>query len=369
MDFMFDHTRYRKRSPENSRLGALAYEATIRQRLARGEPSDNAAACACEEPLFEEFALKWFEQYVLPNNKFSEQRNRGYILRNSLVPFFGKKRPTEITSQLIEQYKTTKIRDGLKNKTLRNHLSLLNRCLATAYEWLELDGGPPKIKWPKSAPIEMDFLSFGECEALLSAAGGIDYEMILTAVRTGLRQGELKGLQWRSIDWENRIIAVRYSRDDLTGTLVPPKSNRIRYIPMDADVYEMLYRRKKDVGYVFLAALGQPFDHRSITRRLRIVCERAGLRRIGWHTLRHTFASHLVMRGVPLTAAKELMGHTSITTTMRYSHLAPSILREAIDMLNPKTIVSRDFGQPVVNRWLGSQQDRSAVEDLTRKAA
>ncbi len=367
VDFMFHHTRYRRRSPDNSRAGALAYEINLRQRLARGESMNRRISE--EEPTFASFALAWLDQYVSPNNKLTEQRNRGYILRSSLIPFFGKLRLKEITSRVIEQYKAKKIGDGLQNKTLRNHLSILNRCVTTAYEWLELDGVPPKIRWPKAAPTEMDFLSFGECELLLSVAAGIDYEMVLTAVRTGLRQGELKGLQWSAIDWENRILAVRYSRDDRTGTLVPPKSNRIRYIPIDADLYEALFRRKVDTGYVFLDANGRPFDHKSAIVRLRNACESAGLRRIGWHTPRHTFASHLVMRGVPLTAVKELMGHSNITTTMRYSHMVPATLRTAIDMLNPKMIVGQDFGQPVVNPWLRTQKSKVAEENAVPKAA
>ena len=70
----------------------------------------------------------------------------------------------------------------------------------------------------------------------------------------------------------------------------------------------------------------------------------------------HTFASHLVMRGVPMTAVQMLMGHSVITTTMKYAHLAPSTLRSAIDMLNPRTMAGVDFGQPVGNHWLETQK-------------
>ena len=63
-------------------------------------------------------------------------------------------------------------------------------------------------------------------------------------------------------------------------------------------------------------------------------CKRAGLRPISWHVLRHTFASHLVMRGVPLKAVQELMGHATIEMTMRYAHLSPDVRRNAVQLLD-----------------------------------
>jgi integrase len=368
IDFQFNDTRYRKRSPENTRTGALAYEAMLRHKLARGLPIGKLVD-EKQEQTFEEFARQWLVQYVTTNNKPSEQRNRRYIMNSVIIPFFGGKRLKEITARTIEQYKAIKLKEGLSNKTIKNHLTLLNRCLATAYEWLALSGSPPKIRWPKCAPPDMNFLSFDECELLLSAAEGLDYEMILTALRTGMRQGELKGLQWSSINWENRSIAVRHSLDSYTKALLSPKSNRIRHIPMDADVYEVLFWRKKETGYVFSDREGRPFLHNRLNVRLRKVCAKAGLRKIGWHTLRHTFASHLAMRGVPLTAVKELLGHSSITTTMRYSHLAPSTLRSAINLLNPKSLADESFGQPGVNRWRQLQLAQRTEGRVLPKAA
>ena len=67
---------------------------------------------------------------------------------------------------------------------------------------------------------------------------------------------------------------------------------------------------------------------------LRRACRRAGLRRIGWHVLRHSFASHLVMRGAPLKAVQEMLGHSTIEMTMRYSHLSPDVRRDAVRLLD-----------------------------------
>ena len=119
IDITFNDTRYRKRSPENSRLGALAYEAVLRQRLARGEPIDKAETQPGRGVLFENFALRWFEEYVIPNNKFSEQRIKWYTLQSSLIPFFGKMPVEEIKTHHVEQYKALRVKDGLANKSIR----------------------------------------------------------------------------------------------------------------------------------------------------------------------------------------------------------------------------------------------------------
>jgi integrase len=367
VDFTTNGARFRKRSPENSRAGAQAFEATLRQRLARGESIERGKSATEQEQRFEQFANQWFDEYVIPNNKYSEQRTKKYLLNAFLIPFFGEMPIARITAHDIERYKAHEIKNGATNKTLKNRLTIMNKCLATAYEWLELGTHLPKIKWPKCPPTPTDYLSPEECELLLSHADGVVYEMCLTALRTGMRQGELRGLQWSSIDWENESLAVRHSRCDYRKVLGSPKNNRERHIPLDTDVYEMLYKRKKSTGYVFEDEEREPFDNKRLNRGLAAICKRAGLRKITWHILRHTFASHLAMRGVPLTAVQTLLGHSNITTTMRYAHVAPSTLRTAIDMLNPKTLVNVDFGQPVGNQWIQLQQREAMQKRMVAK--
>ena len=349
VDFRFNYTRYRKRSPENSRAGALAYEATLRQKLTRGEPIDRPVQ-AEQKQTFEMFAWKWFEVYAVPNNKFSEQKMKRSILNSSLIPFFGKKLIEEISEQHIEQYKAKSIRDGLSSKTINNRLAVLSGCLSTAYKWLKLDGAPPTVVWLKCPPSKFDYLSLDECALLHSGAEGVVQEMILTALRSGMRLGELIGLQWASIDWQNRTIIVRHSMCYYKRDLVSPKSNRARIIPMDVDVYEMLMRRKRDTGFVFTNSKSKPLEGRSLLNDLKRVAAKVGLRDIGWHTLRHTFATH-VASGGQLHVLQSLLGHSNISTTMRYAHVMPTALRSAIDALNPKTGANPVFGQPVGNQW------------------
>lgn len=118
---------------------------------------------------------------------------------------------------------------------------------------------------------------------------------------------------------------------------------------MDTDLYEMLFLRKKDTGYVFSKS-GDSIGCRALLTHLKKVSNAAGIGNIGWHTLRHTFASHLAVRGVPVPVVQALLGHASISTTMRYAHVAPSALRSAIDMLSAKSSVNFSFGHPVGTR-------------------
>ncbi len=361
IDIRSDYKRYRIRSPENTKAGAEAYEALLRQKLARGELIGRTEPV--EKGLtFEEFSLKWFDTYVIPNNKHQEQRMKRYILNSSLIPFFGKILIGEITTQHIEQYKAHTLKKGISPKTVNNRLACLGKCIRTAYEWEEAKGTPPKVVLLKCPPTQTNYLSPDECTLLLSSAEGTIRDVILLALNTGMRQGELRGLQWSSINWENQTIAVRHSLNDRAKRLESPKSNRERYIPMDSYVYGTLFKRKEASGHVFLNEYGDPFDSQCLIRRLNEVRRKAGLRKFTWHTLRHTFATLLSSKSAPLNAVQVLLGHSSISTTMRYAHVAPSTLRSVIGLLNPASPLEEGFGQPVVNA------QKTTTEHETKKA-
>lgn len=100
---------------------------------------------------------------------------------------------------------------------------------------------------------------------------------------------------------------------------------------------------------MFIGPYEKPYTGHRILDELAEVCSKAGIRKIGWHALRHTFATQLTTKTVPLTAVQSLLGHSSIATTMRYTHVSSEALRAAIAVLNPKTALGADFGQPVGN--------------------
>ena len=81
-----------------------------------------------------------------------------YVLGSLLIPFFGKIPVAEIASCHIEQYKARRVSDGLSNKTIKNHLTVLSKYLNTGYEWLNLESDPPRIRWPKCLAPHTDYL-------------------------------------------------------------------------------------------------------------------------------------------------------------------------------------------------------------------
>ncbi|HVO67410.1 MAG TPA: tyrosine-type recombinase/integrase [Syntrophales bacterium] len=345
VDFRFEHIRYRKRSPENSKAGAETYESVLKQRLARGESIADIErkSKACQS--FERFAWEWFNVYVKSNNKFSEIRSKKMILKNHLIPHFGKTGIGQITSFQVEQFKSQKKENGLTDKSINNFLTVLSKSLKTADEWYGL-GNIPKIRMLKAAPQRYDFLTLEESETLLSHAEGIWHEMLLMGLKAGLRYGEIRALEWSDINWGTGRITIR--RAVYRDVIDSPKSNKERHIPMTSQIRSVLEKRKKKSGFVFADEKGYLLEENKPRRALIKICRKAGLREIGWHVLRHTFASHLVMAGASLKAIQELLGHSSIQTTMRYAHLSPSALEEAVNLLETNGS-KKDFGQPVGN--------------------
>ena len=115
----------------------------------------------------------------------------------------------------------------------------------------------------------------------------------------------------------------------------PPKGGRPREVPLSDHAPAALRERPHRGPYVFSTLDGQRRDRHGCTYALYTIAERAGQAvPFGWHVLRHTFASHLVMRGVPLKAVHELLGHATLDMTLRYAHPAPDVRRDAVKLLN-----------------------------------
>jgi integrase len=334
VDFRVNHSRYRVRSPENSQAGAKSYEAVLRQRLAAGE-SLKPAPPPRPQTTFAEFSSQWFETYVRTNNKPSTQDARQQVLRKHLVPAFGNLSLSAIDVAMVERYKREKLAKGLSAKSINHHLGALSRCLHDAVEW-GLLVAVPKLKMLREPPSQFDFLSHEEANLLIAAMTiGPWRTMVVLALNTGLRIGELFGLQWKDVDLAARQLVVR--RSIVRGIVGSTKNNRERQIPLSAAAAVALAAMPRDNQLVFHDKNGNPLIYVTARYHIAQACTRAGLRYVHWHVLRHTFASWLVADSVPLPVVQGLLGHSNIEMTMRYSHMAPSSFRSAIDVLERRS--------------------------------
>jgi len=192
----------------------------------------------------------------------------------------------------------------------------------------------PEIEWLKAPKPEFDFLDYGEAQRLIDGADEAWRPMITVAIKTGLRLGELLALRWREdVDLVKGQIVVR--RSVTRRVVTTPKSGKKREVDLGDEAIAALKRARHLKGeLVFCGADGRMLGKNEVKWPLWRACRRAGLRQIGWHVLRHTYASHLAMRGAPLKAIQELLGHATIEMTMRYSHLSPGVRRDVVRMLD-----------------------------------
>ena len=201
-----------------------------------------------------------------------------------------------------------------------------------------------------SACSAWDFFSRDEVTKLVAVTRDPEERALLSfALDTGARAGEQLALEWGDIDWHNNLVVFR--RSSTRGEVGPTKSGRERKVPMTERLVEALRRVKHLRGkLVFCRVDGKPLTLWQLHERLWGACRRAGLREIRWHDLRHTFASQLISAGVPLRQVQDWLGHSTITMTMRYSHLAPGQGAELIRALeNPSA---------VANTWQGGSADQ-----------
>ena len=228
--------------------------------------------------------------------------------------------------------------------TINRHFAFLRHVLMLAVKDGKLTQNPvsglkffPEVKRTR-------FLAGDELERLQGVMNENDWKLVAFAIETGLRREEQFGLRWDQVDLENGVL-----------TLPLPKGGKTRHVPLSDEAKAILRAFDSFLrsAWVFpgLRDETQPMDSRAFLRR----SFEPGLRKAGivgacWHTLRHTAASRRVMAGVDLVSVKEILGHRDIETTLRYAHLAPGHLRDAVNRGSlsgtvTKTVTSQE-GEP-----------------------
>lgn len=271
--------------------------------------------------LFEDFSQQYIA-FSKTNKAWSTQRRDRFSVAQ-LISVFKGKYLFEITPRMIEKYKATRL-GKVAPATVNRELACLKHMYTKANEWGYLKINPVKsVKLLKEPPGRLRYLNSDEAKTLLDACRDYLGSMVVTALNTGMRKGEILALRWKDVDLRNRKVTVR-----------KPKNNEIRVIPINQTLYQELMNLsgQSDGEYVFTNGDGRPFG--DIKKGFSAALQRAGIEDFHFHDLRHTFGSHLVMQGVDLKTIQQVMGHKDIKMTMRYSHLSPEYVQEAIGRLD-----------------------------------
>lgn len=309
---------------------------------------------------FKEFIEIHYQPWVIEHrksgNKTVKNITRCFLrgnLDNYLLP--------DITPVLIDQWRTQRLRNNRSIATVNRDITSLKAALSKAVLWEFIEKNPlERLKQLKTdRSIKVRYLSSHEeqClrEALILREKKIKFErnnanqwrqergydllpeldkfefadhirpMVLLSLNTGLRQGEVFSLKWENINFERALITIE-------GNFA--KSGKTRHVPLNSEALSALKRWQKQTAntkYIFVNKKNEPFDNvkTSWTKILKF----AKIENFRWHDMRHHFASRLVMSGVDLNTVRELLGHSDLSMTLRYAHLAPEHKAIAVEKL------------------------------------
>jgi integrase len=269
------------------------------------------------------------------------ERQRSYRRKKGIIGLLKKEWGNlplrHFITRLLEEYQTKVITEEVETKdgekrykapaTANRHLATLKHMFTKAVEWeMVEDEVLKKVRRVKLLPENnrrLRYLSKEDTKALVEACKPHLRPIVETALNTGMRKEEILSLEWeRHVDLKHGFILL-----DTT------KNGDRREVPINQTLRETLQGLVRHINspYVFTDKRGKRFDN--VVRSFKSACKTAGIKDFRFHDLRHTFASHLVMAGIDITTVKELLGHKTLTMTLRYAHLAPSHKVKAVEAL------------------------------------
>lgn len=309
-----------------------------------------------------EFLLMWLEDECKPNLAPRSYARYERIMKRHIIPAMGRIPLQKIKPMHIKSYQSQKLKKGrldgkeggLSNKTVRMHIHTLSQALKYAVGLQVLKSNPCEhVKAPKAKRPKINYLEDDQVNIMLkhikNHGKSWDYVFFSLAVHTGMRRGELLGLSWDNINFNNATIHVRDTLQRVRGEGIILKDYTKseagqRSIDLSDKLITLLKNHKKnqleqrlkhegkyqDNNMVFCNKDGSYVNPGSVTRRFNNYLEAAGVKKIRLHDLRHTHASLLLKTGVQPKIVQERMGHSSIAITQDiYSHLFPSMQKEA----------------------------------------
>ena len=336
VDFRANGRRIRRPSPVQTLEGAIEFEIQLRTQMSQPEPE---AFPVSSQSTFAEFAQLWMTDYVAIANRPSTIHEKWIALKSRLLPAFGHLPIGAITTNMVDARIAEWHRAGTSIKRANNVATILRCALRCAVEWGYI-AQAPLIRHHRYIPPVPKYLTSAESERLLaSMEPGFWRTLVLFLLRTGVRFGEAAALRWEDLELDASPAFVIIRRAVCNNVVAEPKTRASRRtIALTPDIVVALralrYNRPKG-DWVFKSPLDLFYRPERTGHFLKEACRKAGVPVITWHKLRHSCASQLMARGVPLVAVKELLGHTSLDVTSIYTHVAPNLAWEYMQRLTP----------------------------------
>jgi integrase len=316
------------RQAQNFSQAAQVLQVLVRDMLMNSYGLDQPK----EDMSFRELADLFIENHSKVTKK-SWKSDSSYV--KPLKQFFCDETLRKIRQFEVESYVAARVKEGLKKSSVNRELACLKKMFNKAKDWGYMLSNPAeKVRFFSEKDNFKERILTTEEEQLLVENSPIYLrKMITTALHTGMRRAELLTLIWSNVDLEKKLVRLEHT-----------KSGKIRFIPISPELHSLLSELKASTlssPYVFVnGKTGTLF--RDIKRSFQTACKRAGINSLRFHDLRHTFASRLVERGVDIITVKELLGHSTIRMTERYTHSHMDLKRKAVGCLGTSP---KDFGQ------------------------
>lgn len=295
--------------------------------------------------------MEWANANKSKNTAYRDKLSMAYLQEFCAQKRYRLQWISDVSPRLLEEFKTylkmksagpatgLKRRGVMGDQGINRTLQSLKVIMRTAADWDYIN---PDVKWHKIKKFRtprgrIEFFTAEEVGLLLAQAAKLaranknKYSswttVILLGARAGLRRGEIHNLKWEDINFDTNVLSIT-PKDDWH-----PKDYECRDIPMSADLRVHLLAAPRRGDYVIYDRYGDRFSIDGLTNYFSAkITKRAGIKG-NLHKLRHTFASHLVQNRVSLYEVRDLLGHSSITTTEIYAHLSKNSLHNAVSML------------------------------------
>jgi integrase len=335
MSFSYQGQRVRRSTETSDKRLADSILATVKVKIIEGRFFGTLQE---KERTFGEMMDRYVKECSSTKAPASAVRDQNCL--QHLLPCFGTKSLAEITPRGLADYKVLRRNELAAPGTINKELALVRHAFNVAIrEWEWCRENPMQKVRLERVHNEIDRWLASEEEArLLAAAPDWLREIIVFALNTGMRRGEILALRWRDVDFHRGTLVVMHS-----------KNRERRTIPLNNTVFELLATKQAVNGLktelVFTTACGTMIKGPNLVHAFIKARERAGIENFRFHDLRHTFATRLVQKGVDTYKVQRLLGHKTAAMTQRYAHHSPESLRGGVELLDHGGSVGTNLAQ------------------------